>query len=182
MSESGHSQPGMYGQGRRRRRRRDREPGPPGQNLSGPSRDRDFGPRERRVGFVFVLGESGITAECYIKYAIRWFLARCFRMGAKIHLVHFSRKLLLFWPNHQGKGWVCRKPGSGIIDHSLLILLITDDFTLFLVHVLVFITVSALSCSGSWIQIEYWEYWVWFSDSLQASMCTHPFTHSFRGA
>ncbi|KAL6489390.1 hypothetical protein MHYP_G00031310 [Metynnis hypsauchen] len=50
MSESGHSQPGLYGQGRRRRRRRDREPGPPGQNLSGPSRDRDFGPRERRDG------------------------------------------------------------------------------------------------------------------------------------
>ncbi|MCJ8728278.1 hypothetical protein PDJAM_G00002630 [Pangasius djambal] len=50
MSESGHSQPGMYGQGRRRRRRRDREPGPPGQNLSGPSRDRDYGPRERRDG------------------------------------------------------------------------------------------------------------------------------------
>lgn len=52
MSESGHSQPGMYGQGRRRRRRRDREPGPPGQNLSGPSRDRDYGPRERRVGLL----------------------------------------------------------------------------------------------------------------------------------
>ncbi|XDV40228.1 hypothetical protein PO909_009353 [Leuciscus waleckii] len=48
MSESGHSQPGMYGQGRRRRRRRDRDPGPPGQNLSGPSRDRDYVPRERR--------------------------------------------------------------------------------------------------------------------------------------
>ncbi|KAJ3598219.1 hypothetical protein NHX12_001730 [Muraenolepis orangiensis] len=46
---SGHSQPGMYGQGRRRRRRRgDREPGVPGQNLSGPSRDRDYYPRERR--------------------------------------------------------------------------------------------------------------------------------------
>ncbi|XP_067304817.1 nonsense-mediated mRNA decay factor SMG9 isoform X2 [Pseudorasbora parva] len=50
MSESGHSQPGMYGQGRRRRRRRDRDPGPPGQNLSGPSRDRDYVPRERRDG------------------------------------------------------------------------------------------------------------------------------------
>ncbi|KAK7147421.1 hypothetical protein R3I94_010062 [Phoxinus phoxinus] len=50
MSESGHSQPGMYGQGRRRRRRRDRDPGPPGQNLSGPSRDRDYIPRERRDG------------------------------------------------------------------------------------------------------------------------------------
>lgn len=50
MSESGHSQPGMYGQGRRRRRRRgDREVGPPGQNLSGPSRDREYQPRERRV-------------------------------------------------------------------------------------------------------------------------------------
>lgn len=50
MSESGHSQPGMYGQGRRRRRRRgDREAGPPGQNLSGPSRDREYQPRERRV-------------------------------------------------------------------------------------------------------------------------------------
>uniref|UniRef100_A0A8C1ZY36 Nonsense-mediated mRNA decay factor SMG9 n=1 Tax=Cyprinus carpio TaxID=7962 RepID=A0A8C1ZY36_CYPCA len=49
MSESGHSQPGMYGQGRRRRRRRDRDPGPPAQNLSGPSRDRDYVPRERRV-------------------------------------------------------------------------------------------------------------------------------------
>lgn len=50
MSESGHSQPGMYGQGRRRRRRRgDRDVGPPGQNLSGPSRDREFQPRERRV-------------------------------------------------------------------------------------------------------------------------------------
>lgn len=50
MSESGHSQPGMYGQGRRRRRRRgDRDVGPPGQNLSGPSRDRDYQPRERRV-------------------------------------------------------------------------------------------------------------------------------------
>uniref|UniRef100_A0A673JD17 SMG9 nonsense mediated mRNA decay factor n=1 Tax=Sinocyclocheilus rhinocerous TaxID=307959 RepID=A0A673JD17_9TELE len=34
---------------RRRRRRRDRDPGPPGQNLSGPSRDRDYVPRERRV-------------------------------------------------------------------------------------------------------------------------------------
>uniref|UniRef100_A0A7N8YGL6 SMG9 nonsense mediated mRNA decay factor n=1 Tax=Mastacembelus armatus TaxID=205130 RepID=A0A7N8YGL6_9TELE len=51
MSESGHSQPGMYGQGRRRRRRRgDRDAGPPGQNLSGPSRDRDYPPRERRDG------------------------------------------------------------------------------------------------------------------------------------
>ncbi|XP_052474489.1 nonsense-mediated mRNA decay factor SMG9 [Carassius gibelio] len=51
MSESGHSQPGLYGQGKRRRRRRDRDPGgPPGQNLSGPSRDRDYVPRERRDG------------------------------------------------------------------------------------------------------------------------------------
>uniref|UniRef100_A0A8C8I7G5 Nonsense-mediated mRNA decay factor SMG9 n=1 Tax=Oncorhynchus tshawytscha TaxID=74940 RepID=A0A8C8I7G5_ONCTS len=50
MSESGHSQPGMYGQGRRRRRRRDRDVGPPGQNLSGPSRDREYVPRERRDG------------------------------------------------------------------------------------------------------------------------------------
>ncbi|TRY94703.1 hypothetical protein DNTS_021600 [Danionella cerebrum] len=50
MSESGHSQPGLYGPGRRRRRRRDRDLGPPGQNLSGPSRDRDYGPRERRDG------------------------------------------------------------------------------------------------------------------------------------
>ena len=53
MSESGHSQPGMYGQGRRRRRRRgERESGIPGQNLSGPSRDRDYYPRERRVKFL----------------------------------------------------------------------------------------------------------------------------------
>ena len=53
MSESGHSQPGMYGQGRRRRRRRgERESGIPGQNLSGPSRDRDYYPRERRVNFL----------------------------------------------------------------------------------------------------------------------------------
>lgn len=51
MSESGHSQPGMYGPGRRRRRRRgDRDVGPPGQNLSGPSRDREYQPRERRDG------------------------------------------------------------------------------------------------------------------------------------
>ncbi|XP_055781320.1 nonsense-mediated mRNA decay factor SMG9 isoform X2 [Salvelinus fontinalis] len=50
MSESGHSQPGMYGQGRRRRRRRDRDVGPAGQNLSGPSRDREYVPRERRDG------------------------------------------------------------------------------------------------------------------------------------
>ncbi|MED6263837.1 smg-9, nonsense mediated mRNA decay factor, partial [Characodon lateralis] len=51
MSESGHSQPGMYGQGRRRRRRRgERDVGPPGQNLSGPSRDREYQPRERRDG------------------------------------------------------------------------------------------------------------------------------------
>ncbi|TNN02427.1 protein SMG9 [Takifugu rubripes] len=51
MSESGHSQPGMYGQGRRRRRRRgERDVGAPGQNLSGPSRDREFQPRERRDG------------------------------------------------------------------------------------------------------------------------------------
>ncbi|CAB1334030.1 unnamed protein product, partial [Coregonus sp. 'balchen'] len=50
MSESGHSQPGMYGQGRRRRRRRDRDVGPLGQNLSGPSRDREYVPRERRDG------------------------------------------------------------------------------------------------------------------------------------
>lgn len=49
MSESGHSQPGMYGQGRRRRRRRGEREGPPGQNLSGPSRDREYQPRERRV-------------------------------------------------------------------------------------------------------------------------------------
>lgn len=50
MSESGHSQPGLYGQGRRRRRRRgERDVGPPGQNLSGPSRDREYQPRERRV-------------------------------------------------------------------------------------------------------------------------------------
>ncbi|MBN3304513.1 nonsense-mediated mRNA decay factor SMG9 [Amia ocellicauda] len=50
MSESGHSQPGMYGPGRRRRRRRDREPGLPGQNLSGPGREREYVPRERRDG------------------------------------------------------------------------------------------------------------------------------------
>ncbi|XP_032413480.1 protein SMG9-like [Xiphophorus hellerii] len=50
MSESGHSQPGMYGQGRRRRRRRGERDGPPGQNLSGPSRDREYQPRERRDG------------------------------------------------------------------------------------------------------------------------------------
>ncbi|XP_048117543.1 LOW QUALITY PROTEIN: nonsense-mediated mRNA decay factor SMG9 [Alosa alosa] len=50
MSESGHSQPGVYGQGRRRRRRRDRDPIGPGQNLSGPSRDREYVPRERRDG------------------------------------------------------------------------------------------------------------------------------------
>lgn len=50
MSESGHSQPGMYGQGRRRRRRRgERDVLPLGQNLSGPSRDREYQPRERRV-------------------------------------------------------------------------------------------------------------------------------------
>uniref|UniRef100_A0AAY4BXD2 Nonsense-mediated mRNA decay factor SMG9 n=1 Tax=Denticeps clupeoides TaxID=299321 RepID=A0AAY4BXD2_9TELE len=48
MSESGHSQPGMYGQGRRRRRRRDRDPVASGQNLSGPSRDREYVSRERR--------------------------------------------------------------------------------------------------------------------------------------
>lgn len=56
MSESGHSQPGMYGPGRRRRRRRgERDVGPPGQNLSGPSRDREYQQRERRVtkGFVY---------------------------------------------------------------------------------------------------------------------------------
>ncbi|CAL8286751.1 unnamed protein product [Merluccius merluccius] len=49
MSESGHSQPGMYGPGpgrRRRRRRGDRDPAV--QNLSGPSRDRDYFPRDRR--------------------------------------------------------------------------------------------------------------------------------------
>lgn len=57
MSESGHSQPGMYGQGRRRRRRRvDRDTGPPGQNLSGPSRDREYQPRERRVTLTHTLG------------------------------------------------------------------------------------------------------------------------------
>ncbi|XP_018587685.2 protein SMG9 isoform X1 [Scleropages formosus] len=50
MSESGHSQPGMYGPGRRRRRRQNREPGPPGQNLSGPGREREYVPRERRDG------------------------------------------------------------------------------------------------------------------------------------
>ncbi|XP_053743313.1 nonsense-mediated mRNA decay factor SMG9 isoform X1 [Synchiropus splendidus] len=52
MSESGHSQPGMYGPGRRRRRRRGERDiiGPPGQNLSGPSRERDYQPRERRDG------------------------------------------------------------------------------------------------------------------------------------
>ncbi|CDQ74900.1 unnamed protein product [Oncorhynchus mykiss] len=38
----------MYGQGRRRRQRRDRDVGPPGQNLSGPSRDQEYVPRERR--------------------------------------------------------------------------------------------------------------------------------------
>uniref|UniRef100_A0A8C8HB29 Nonsense-mediated mRNA decay factor SMG9 n=1 Tax=Oncorhynchus tshawytscha TaxID=74940 RepID=A0A8C8HB29_ONCTS len=48
MSESGHIHPGMYGQGRRRRPRRDRDVGPPGQNLSGPSRVREYVPRERR--------------------------------------------------------------------------------------------------------------------------------------
>ncbi|KAG7269031.1 hypothetical protein CRUP_003652 [Coryphaenoides rupestris] len=50
MSESGHSQPGGFGPGRRRRRRRaDRDPaGGPGQNLSGASRDREYYPRERR--------------------------------------------------------------------------------------------------------------------------------------
>ncbi|XP_066539516.1 nonsense-mediated mRNA decay factor SMG9 [Hoplias malabaricus] len=50
MSESGHSQPGLYAQSRRRRRRRDREPAAAALNLSGPSRDRDLGPRERRDG------------------------------------------------------------------------------------------------------------------------------------
>ncbi|XP_061919183.1 nonsense-mediated mRNA decay factor SMG9 isoform X1 [Entelurus aequoreus] len=57
MSESGHSQPGMYGPGRRRRRRRvEREVGAPGQNLSGPSRDREYQPRERRDGSEDTLG------------------------------------------------------------------------------------------------------------------------------
>ncbi|KAK1151875.1 protein SMG9-like [Acipenser oxyrinchus oxyrinchus] len=46
MSESGHSQPGMYGPGRRRRRRRERDPGLPGQNLSGPGRERRDGSEE----------------------------------------------------------------------------------------------------------------------------------------
>ncbi|KAA0703250.1 Protein SMG9 [Triplophysa tibetana] len=50
MSKHNETQPGMYGQGRRRRRRRERDPGQPGQNLSGPSRDRDYIPRERRDG------------------------------------------------------------------------------------------------------------------------------------
>uniref|UniRef100_A0A4W5M9B1 SMG9 nonsense mediated mRNA decay factor n=1 Tax=Hucho hucho TaxID=62062 RepID=A0A4W5M9B1_9TELE len=45
MSESGHSQPGMYGQGRKRRRRRDRDVGPLGQN-----QNLEYVPRERRVG------------------------------------------------------------------------------------------------------------------------------------
>lgn len=59
MSESGHSQPGMYGQGRRRRRRRgDRDAGPPGQNLSGPSRDREYQPRERRVKHTYALSNE----------------------------------------------------------------------------------------------------------------------------
>uniref|UniRef100_A0A8C3ICM3 Nonsense-mediated mRNA decay factor SMG9 n=1 Tax=Chrysemys picta bellii TaxID=8478 RepID=A0A8C3ICM3_CHRPI len=52
MSDSGHSQPGLYGPDRRRRWNRDKELGPPGgpQSLSGPGRDRDYGPwdRERR--------------------------------------------------------------------------------------------------------------------------------------
>ncbi|MGH0189129.1 UNVERIFIED_CONTAM: hypothetical protein FKN15_034056 [Acipenser sinensis] len=46
MSESGHSQPGMYGPGRRRRRRRERDPGLPGQNLSGPGRERRSKPSQ----------------------------------------------------------------------------------------------------------------------------------------
>ena len=68
MSESGHSQPGMYGQGRRRRRRRgERESGIPGQNLSGPSRDRDYYPRERRVSFT-------PPTKCFIKYDVEsWY-------------------------------------------------------------------------------------------------------------
>ncbi|XP_078511624.1 nonsense-mediated mRNA decay factor SMG9 isoform X1 [Lissotriton helveticus] len=46
MSESGHSQPGMYGPGRRRRRRM--EPGLVGNlNLSGYGRERDYIPRDR---------------------------------------------------------------------------------------------------------------------------------------
>ena len=53
MSECGHSQPGMYGQGRRRTRRRDRD-GPPGQNLSGPSRDSEYVSRKRRVGLAYL--------------------------------------------------------------------------------------------------------------------------------
>ncbi|KYO19186.1 protein SMG9 isoform B [Alligator mississippiensis] len=52
MSDSGHSQPGLYGPERRRRWPRDKELGLPGgpQSLSGPGRDRDFTPwdRERR--------------------------------------------------------------------------------------------------------------------------------------
>ncbi|XP_043391138.1 protein SMG9 isoform X3 [Chelonia mydas] len=52
MSDSGHSQPGLYGPDRRRRWNRDKELGPPGgpQSLSGPGRERDYGPwdRERR--------------------------------------------------------------------------------------------------------------------------------------
>uniref|UniRef100_A0A8D0HLN6 SMG9 nonsense mediated mRNA decay factor n=1 Tax=Sphenodon punctatus TaxID=8508 RepID=A0A8D0HLN6_SPHPU len=49
MSESGHSQPGMYGPDRRRRWNRDKELGPLGghQSLSGPGRDRDYVPWDR---------------------------------------------------------------------------------------------------------------------------------------
>lgn len=61
MSDSGHSQPGLYGPERRRRWPRDKELGLPGgpQSLSGPGRDRDFTPwdRERRVS---VAGEGGM--------------------------------------------------------------------------------------------------------------------------
>lgn len=65
MSESGHSQPGLYGI---ERRRRWKEPGPGGpQNLSGPGgRERDYiapWERERRVS-EWAQGQHHVSTRC----------------------------------------------------------------------------------------------------------------------
>lgn len=106
MSESGHSQPGMYGQGRRRRRRRgDRDAaGPPGQNLSGPSRDREYQPRERRVTKIPTLLCVVVTAG--ETFALTVHFICLLRMGARIHQVHLYRRPPSSWRSPPGRGYV----------------------------------------------------------------------------
>lgn len=99
MSESGHSQPGLYGPGRRRRRRRgDRDIGPPGQNLSGPSRDREYQPRERRVTLNGNTSYSDVLRVTHLVVVV-------FRTEVRNHKVLWFRRLPSFWQSPPGRGY-----------------------------------------------------------------------------